>query len=137
MRILGFDPGETTGWCLVDERGIIAGGSFTLSTGVAKCLEFPDLTSVVVEKFMLYPWSAKRLKWNTLKAVEVIGVIKHLAEQANIPVIMQSASTGKSVELAEKYKDFDKHAHDALRHVLAFCKREGLLTDDLRRLIKC
>lgn len=91
---------------------------------------------IIVERFLLYPWSAKRLKWDQLRAIEVIGVIKYLAEEADILVVMQNASVAKSIELAKIPEDFDKHAQDAFRHALAFLKREGLLTDELRGYIK-
>ena len=142
MIVLAIDPGETSGWCRVNTTaGSIEGGSFPLWEGLRKpCGDGhkivipPDV--MVVERFMLYPWIAKRLKWAKLETVEVIGVIKYLAELNEVPVVMQSARAGKSVQLAKKPEGFDKHACDALRHALVFLKREGLLTDELKEWIK-
>ena len=142
MLILAFDPGESTGWCRVDTTaGSICGGSFPLWRGVSQHLLFPapyppgwrpGPDVLLVERFLLYPSAASRLIWDKLHTVEVIGVIKYLAEQLDIKVTMQNASVAKSIELAKKPDGFDKHALDALRHILAFLKRERLLTDQLK-----
>ena len=143
MIVLAFDPGNQTGWCRVNTTASsIEGRSFPLWDEVIEhitgCSLSPRVSPdcIVIERFMLYPAVAKRLKWNKLETVEVIGVIKHIAETWQIPVIMQSARAGKSIELAKTPEGFDKHACDALRHALVFLKREGLLTDELRGYIK-
>ena len=144
MIVLALDPGETTGWCRVDTTGSIEGGSFPLWEDVQRYILTPfalvggrggpDL--LIVERFMLYPAMVSRLNWSKLRVVEVIGVVKYIAEQWGGQLLMQNASVAKSVELAKKPEGFDKHACDALRHALAFLKREGLLTEELRGYIK-
>ena len=90
---------------------------------------------VVIERFLLYPWAAKRLRWNKLSAIEVIGIIKFLARKRSVSVVMQNASVAKRIKLAKKPEGFDRHALDAFRHALAFLKRENLLTEQLKEYI--
>ena len=127
MRILAFDPGETTGWCYLDtdRSETLSQGEFPTYTGLCGVLAktAPDL--VIIERFLLYPWSAKRLKWNKLVAVQVIGVIKFLCEEQLIPYILRNASVAKSVQLRQPLES--KHATDAFRHILAYLKAENKL----------
>lgn len=144
MIVLAYDPGESTGWCWVDTASSkISGGSFELWSEVDEHMAMlptlrnklilPDI--IVVERFLLYPQAAKRLSWNKLRTIEVIGVIRYLAEGIKIPVVMQNARNGKRIELAKKPLHFDKHACDALRHALMYLKREELLTEELKEYI--
>ena len=139
MILLAFDPGEQTGWCRIDTAsGSIWGGSFESWSEVVACIYNANGSAeqIVVERFMLYPQAAKRLKWDKLVMVEVIGVIKFVAKTFfGIPVTMQNARNGKRIQLAKKPLHFDKHACDALRHALMFLKRKDLLTDELKEYI--
>jgi hypothetical protein len=140
MIILAFDPGETTGWCRVDTAmHTVTGGSFPLWEGIGLYYAaggyWKTIDAIVVERFLLYPWAAKRLRWDKLKPVEVIGVIKFMAQKRSIPVTMQNAADAKRIKLAKKPEGFDRHALDAFRHALAFLKREGLLADWLQEYI--
>ena len=141
MRILALDPGLQTGWCAISVgNGTLEGGSFPLwerltAKNQAQYEDIAGADVVVVERFLLYPWVAKRLKWDKLRVVEVIGVINYLAEELDVPVVMQNASEAKSIKLARKPEGFDEHACDALRHALAFLKKEGLLKEPFADLI--
>ena len=139
MIVLAFDPGETTGWCRVDTTaGTLEGGSFPLWEEL-HLMQFYLADAIVVERFMLYPWMLKRLRWNKLQTVEVIGAIKYVAGYSEIagcaPITMQNASVAKRIKLAKKPEGFDRHALDAFRHALAFLKRENLLTEQLKEYI--
>jgi len=125
VRILAFDPGETTGWCYVDTSGSLESGDFLTYTGVCDILARTGPDLVIIERFLLYPWSARRLKWNKLVAVEVIGVARFLCEEERIPYILRNAAVAKSVKLKEPLAS--KHATDAFRHILAYLKAENML----------
>lgn len=146
MIVLALDPGKITGWCRVfTASSMVTGGSFDDWVGVVPQInaalplagECPPFV-VVVERFLLYPWAAKRLKWDKLIAVEVIGVIKYIVEgygSYDLQLVMQNASVCKSIKLAKYPEGFDRHAKDALRHALAYLKREKLLTEELEEYI--
>ena len=144
MIVLAFDPGETTGWCYMNTAtDEVECGSFERWREVPSLVVryFPVQGSypqarIVIERFMLYPWLAKRLKWDKLLTVEVIGVIKYLAESYGIEYVMQSARTGKLIELQNAPAGLDRHAHDAMRHALMYLKTKNALTDKLREYIR-
>jgi len=124
MIVLGIDPGAVTGWALVQtEPNNVAVGEFPTWTGVGALLDAqPDV--VVVEAFRLYPWARSEMTWNSFVPCEVIGVIKYLACEHNIPIVQQSAAQGKSFKLHLTNK-YSKHMHDALRHALVYLRGQG------------
>lgn len=85
IRLAAFDPGETTGYCIIDIQD--DGKDFV----VHKCDEIPwearfsnidylfveDAPQViVVERFILYPHKAKAQIGNEFPSVRVIGIIE-------------------------------------------------------------
>lgn len=95
-RILVFDPGESTGWCLQFADGKVCGGTARKDhLEVAHLIEatLPDI--VVLERFNLYPQMSKSLAWNSFYPCETIGVIKVTCMKLNIPVLEQAPSVKK------------------------------------------
>jgi len=139
MQILAFDPGLTTGWSYLDTvRKTVAYGEFKKWEKIEELMAPPrdlppQVDVVVAEEFRLYPHIGDRLKWQTFPASEVIGVIKFLGECYYLPVVMQTAAMAKKLKLTEKFSS--KHAEDAVRHALAFLKKEGLLQEPFSDLI--
>jgi len=135
--ILGFDPGESTGYGVVDTSkqsefedpiGCVVGkGILDLWRGVEKLvIEYrPD--KIVVEKFILYPGKASAQSYSPLLPVQVIGVIKYVAEQHAIPCIEQPAHIGKQMHLSDElYAHLrNKHIRDAFRHIAAYVYSTG------------
>lgn len=132
MIVLAFDPGETTGYALLDSDSvkILTMNSFTLThlqhiETLLKPTSFTP-TVVVLEQFKLYPGAAKHKVWSSFPTVEVIGVIKYLAGRWGIPVVEQSAADAKFIRLKRtKEKRGDRHAYSALRHALLYLRRQG------------
>ena len=133
-KILGCDPGESTGFVVVtaalgsrtatvNEHGVLRlwHGLGTLAKRTR-----PDV--IIYERWRLYPWTAKSLTWSELPSVQVIGVLKFVAEMLQVPCIGQNASFRKNYKLSKsRFKQVDnKHARDALQHVLAFIQSGGL-----------
>jgi len=134
MQILALDPGLTTGWCHLDtNRDAFCYGQFENWQNLEDLMTPLQVDVVVAEEFRLYPHLGDRLKWQTFPASEVIGVIKYLAERYNIPLVVQNAAQAKKLKLTEGLGM--KHAEDALRHALAFLKKEGLLREPFTDLI--
>ena len=128
MIVLGLDPGETTGYVVLRfEEGndlpaeVLRVGEVDMWIGLERLfLEFqPD--QVACEAFRLYPWMAKTKTWNTFPTVEVIGVIKYLAQKYGVPVKMQNASMKKACRKSPKHPS--PHVKDAARHALIWWHR--------------
>ena len=96
MMILVFDPGESTGWVALDDKGELMGGTCEKDhRKVGWLIENIRPDVVVLERFNLYPGMAKSLSWNSFYPVEVIGVIKYLCMLKGIKVVEQAPSVKK------------------------------------------
>ena len=76
QTIMALDPGNSTGWVIRHECGLIGGTIGELHADVWMLLNWwkPDI--LVYETFQMYPSKAQKLIWNTFYPCEVIGVIK-------------------------------------------------------------
>ena len=83
--------------------------------------------AVVAEQYRLYPGLAKAQSFSTMVAARVLGVIEFLCEEANIPLIEQASSVGKSYKLPpELHRMFrSDHIRDCLRHAMAYLRTQG------------
>lgn len=152
IRVLSFDPGESTGWVMadIDSRGKIihmTGGTHprdlkglqsikdkaekgwcpeTWTTGMWNIEELV----VIYETFQLYPGMAKTMSWNTFYPCEVIGVLHFLFGD----MVGQSPSVkkysggldgdwvGLRGELGDKATE---HTKDAFLHLKYFMRNGG------------
>lgn len=128
MRILGIDPGHTTGVAIVEDGKVEAFYTTNLWTRLDTLFtpeRKPDV--VVYEDFRLYPWMAKSKSWSHLETVQVIGVIKYLCELHEIPVETQMASVIKSKLAQRLFGDvitlLPEHAREAALHALLHHRR--------------
>ena len=128
-RLLSFDPGNTTGWCVFDGPhprwcGQLPLGPHTYWGPKIRALIIQMKPSVVVlEKFVLYSWKAKSQSWNDMYTSRVIGGIEITCQSLHIPVVQQTAGVGKPFCTDDKLKDWGlyqksyRHADDAIRHM--------------------
>lgn len=136
MRVLlSVDPGETTGYAVVElapltpENGstpnVIERGIISTWHGLDTLIEEFEPEIIVVEKFMLYPHKARALSFQSSVCDRVIGVVHYLAEQREIPVYEQPAAVGKRVILpsAMVRRIRTVHERDAIKHASAFLRR--------------
>jgi predicted RNase H-like nuclease (RuvC/YqgF family) len=124
MRILGIDPGGTTGWAELDwATGGVLLGSCEKWYGLDSLI--CTAHTVVVETFRLYPGMGKRLMWNDFIASQVIGAVKVLCDQNEVALVEENAATGKRIKLAKGISGND-HSRDALRHALSYALRSGI-----------
>lgn len=133
--ILVFDPGDHTGWVFRDANGRVVGGTCGKSHAqVAECIDVLQPDICVFERFNLYPQMAKSLAWNSFYPCEVIGVIRYLCAQKNIPIVEQAPSIKKYfggfqddwIKLKEMCdpKEVTEHTKDAYQH-LKYFERNG------------
>lgn len=140
MVILGLDPGETTGTTIFEipkeVKTIPVTGNmqqYMKYSGELKTWEEiqnvkdqykPDI--IVFEEFRLYAEKAQSKTRSDFPEVKIIGQIELIASISNIPTFKQNASIVKNFYTDDKLKALNlwirgnKHARDAIRHVLYF-----------------
>lgn len=146
MRVLGIDPGATTGIAIIDvpwdesrfeptpdahvaDLQIEAAwgrGEDSVGQKMLNLIDEHDPDLLVVEKFIITQRTVRYTRQPD--ALWVIGGVRFLADILNIPVHMQPASLAKTTWDATRLKDTgwakvvkQKHARDALRHALTAC----------------
>lgn len=136
--IYALDPGETTGRCIyhqedswgdiveleqLDTQNVVKGYDAIR----AELLSLPKLPQIVVcEGYVVYSYKSDDHKWNTLHTPQLIGAIKVLCHQLNIPIKFQLAVQAKGFVTDEMLENWGvyipgmKHARDAQRHALYY-----------------
>lgn len=125
IKIMGFDPGESTGVSYF-KYGLFRQETIVKDfTGIAASIASYKPDIVVVEEFVLYPNKARHLSWNDMYASQVIGVIKYICEVLDIPVVMQQANVKKFVDYS-KCEAKNDHEKDAYAHTWFYIKKNKL-----------
>ena len=131
--LLALDPGVTTGFSVLElaqlgeeeEPNIVEYGTLSLWGGLDQLIERIRPRVIVMEQFRLYPRVAKSLSFSPLEAVQVIGVIKYLAEREMISLVEQSPQIGKATYLSRSFLRGinNPHAIDSIRHGTNYLRR--------------
>jgi hypothetical protein len=132
-NILALDPGETTGWAFFAGLELLQCGQINTSDAsvapkalISLLNEFHPVVQIVMEDYRVYQWKAKDHAWNPLLTPRVIGMVEMFAYQSDIPVVKQSAQTGKGFMTDDRLKEFgfyrrgERHARDAIRHACQY-----------------
>lgn len=131
--LLTFDPGHTTGYsvwqCSEDAVNIIDTGQVPTwanedlqITEVSRLFEKYKPNTVVMESYQIYEWKADDHSWSQIPTIQVIGCIKTLCIQLNIPYFSQTAQVAKQFCTDPKLESWGffvkgkRHARDAIRH---------------------
>lgn len=148
MLILGVDPGQTTGWCLIEApltlrgSGQIAASEFNaqaLLTGLGPQDE------LVIESFRLRPSKGKAQGGSDMVAPRIIGALQEQADAQHVPVIYQEPSIKRAMsnELIHALGIGPKTGHhsvDAARHcvyrALATFSKDAVVVHCLRAYLK-
>jgi hypothetical protein len=135
MRILGIDPGETTGYVLLQvddvsrevaiERAATWHGLVEFDAMVNDGL-FDGIDAMAIEGYIIYPNRAQSHVGSHLYTAQEIGRLLWVAYTKHIEIVKQQpASMAKSRwpdDRLEKYglllRGESLHARDALRHAL-------------------
>jgi hypothetical protein len=136
--IVALDPGETTGVAIrpmsldkdtrillrqMDTKHLESGATdigMLLSTLKAQSLAI----QLVCEDYKVYSWKSEEHKWSGVHTLQLIGAIRLIAHQLQIPILFQMAYVGKTFVTDNKLMQWDlyskglKHARDAERHLL-------------------
>jgi hypothetical protein len=134
MRMLGIDPGGTTGLCLIEDSLVIDGIELAfddvLDTDVLETY-ITGTNAVAVERFFITARSVKLSRQP--EALYVTGIILYIAHRHAVPLTMQSAADAKSAFTNDHLRELGlfravtgPHARDALRHALLAERRMKL-----------
>jgi hypothetical protein len=130
VRVMGVDPGETSGWSITDDFKVVAKGQVKDWHGLDDVLFQYNPQVVVFESFNLYAGQALNQIGQTFVTVQVVGVIRYLCEMNSIPCFSQGANCKKfysDEKLAEMGIDASgthaqTHWVDAVRHAFYYLK---------------
>jgi hypothetical protein len=129
IRVLGLDPGETTGMCVFEGTHMRVHGQIATANmpwaavNIADSIQDfkPDI--VVMEDYRVYKWKTDSHAWAELHTPKLIGAVEYICHLAKIKLYKQSAQTGKGFCTDERlkqwgfYKTGTRHGNDAVRHV--------------------
>lgn len=131
LKVLGVDPGYTTGWSLNEDNTELESGQVTFDE-IVEWLNthyWVGINYLVIEDFSLFKGKALAQIGSKFETCQVIGMFKLWADIHRIPVIMQ-APTIKS--FATKYSGRKvpsnhslSHSTDAYLHAVFFLQQHG------------
>jgi hypothetical protein len=132
LKVISFDPGETTGACfmhgpkLIDARQLATGNIHDPDTIVRlrDYIEKFPADVLVYEDYRVYAWESEKHKWATLHTPKLIGIIVTLGYLACVPVRTRMAQEAKGFSTDDKLACWGlkskgaRHANDAVRHAV-------------------
>jgi hypothetical protein len=130
-RVLGLDPGETTGACVFEGSKLLKVLQLptkTVPSGGQLARQFieewePDV--VVMEMYRVYSWKTDDHAWHNLHTPRLIGAIEYICAccyEPEVKLAQQTAQQAKGFCTDEKlkawgvYQEGRPHARDAIRH---------------------
>lgn len=146
LTVVAFDPGGTTGWCVMcvdghafdqpelnlEKRllhwaaGQIVGDFDSQLDEIISLTEFWDFAAIVTESFQLRKFTRGA---ELLVPVEVNAVLSYFCRSVSRELFKQSPSLGKSTMTDERLREAklwtpgSDHARDATRHAMTFLRR--------------
>jgi hypothetical protein len=131
-RLLALDPGETTGWSLWENNGLVDCGqkkTWPLTHAIDSFQELLTLhpTIIVFESYQVYEHKLEEHTWSRVPTIQVIGCLKtlvllHGRVFGQIPYTTQTAQVAKGFCTDDKLKQWGfwqqgmRHARDSIRH---------------------
>jgi hypothetical protein len=134
IQIYALDPGETTGRCRLgyasdfdldlDQIATpdVVTGYHAIRADILSREARPD--AMVCEDYKVYGHKADDHKWAHLHTAQLIGAIKVIADELNIPLYFAMAQEAKVFVTDEKLQGWGcyirgmRHARDAQRHAI-------------------
>ena len=119
MRIVGVDPGVTTGLCYFVDGAFANGREASDYFGVEAFIAVADPKVVVIEDFRI-----NRNKPAEYHApIRMIGVVEYICEQRGIRMVLQSPSILKLSLPHVEGVHRSRHVRSACAHVFYYLKR--------------
>lgn len=130
--IVAIDPGDVhVGFAAFNDE-LCLWADETSPQGLVDYLieELPYIDTLVVERFQLYPHLAAKQHGSDMLTSQLIGAIRVLAYQAEVPVVIQQAALKRPTESLINHRDISRmsfgkgnHAKDAETHGYAYLWR--------------
>jgi Holliday junction resolvasome RuvABC endonuclease subunit len=138
MRIIGIDPGQTTGIAIIESMDEVVTVDAALhmdGIGAARALGV-ELTlgpaEVVVERFNIAHRTLLGTRQGTLETLYTIGAVRYVCAEVEIPLTFQEPAAAKRAfnddvirGLGLWSKTSGPHERDALRHALLHARTQG------------
>lgn len=137
--VLAVDPGDAhVGWARWTKAGVVTGEiDAELAAGFVDVVLNVAVhhriyrSVLVIENFVLYPGQDRRTTWNPMLTSELIGMLKWIASQRRVPVVLQGADIKKPTRAQLKPRGIKQvgsgsHARDAELHLYQYLLKEGL-----------
>lgn len=130
-RIVGIDPGETTGISTFAGLTLVDADQLRTKTVDKESYDilrhyiytwYPD--EIVVEDYRVYGWKTEEHSFASLHTPKLIGMIIAICIQKNIPYTLRMAQPAKAFVTDEKLEAWDlldkgkRHSRDSMRHAL-------------------
>lgn len=140
FKILGIDPGKTSGVAVVE----IPTGNvlFMANLSESEMMDFlnnevnEDFKHFIIENFLVYRHKAGKLTGSKMEAPKVIGMIEITSRRYNIPITKQMANVldqaQKITGLVPRGSHGKNHWVDALNHALLWAYSRRLLKTPLQ-----
>lgn len=132
MIMVGVDPGNTSGIAIVDGEEIVD----MLQLKFDECLnwimehDWSDTKTIVCEDFRLFRNKAQKQVGSDFQTVQIIGALRLICKQQNIPLVMQMSNilsiAERQVGIKMPSKHEEGHEISALLHVRFYQIRHGL-----------
>lgn len=122
MRILGIDPGKTTGVALIRNGNFIRGEE---TRGYQETIswifdEHPDV--VVIEDFQIRPRKPSLYH----PSIRMIGVVEYVCQMCQTPMIIQSPSILRLTLNAARGLSKSPHICSAAAHAMYYWRKHGI-----------
>ena len=124
MRVMGVDPGGTTGWAVWDDGEIAASGQSSFKDFVGVVIDWAVCTQTVVcERFTISEHTLRKTRQPD--ALYVIGFLMGYAELEGYEVEL-SPTSAKAFATDDKLKAYgwwvpgQRHNNDARRHLMVW-----------------
>jgi hypothetical protein len=128
--VLGLDPGETMGCCLL--KGEVLLDDWQLPTkdldraarSLHRLLRAVEISEIACEDYRVYAWEAEKHKWANLHTPKLIGLIHAIAWYNSVPIKYRMAIAAKQFVTDDKLATWGlwvkgkRHARDAIRHAV-------------------
>ena len=131
MLILALDPGEHSGWCLMDQ----AGNPHRMGTAKGAELyavlekEKDVIDTIVCESYRVFSHKLNAHAQSDLKTSRMIGAVEHFSSTHKIKLVMQPPTIKKAgygwLRITPPSKHSESHVYDAFAHGFYYCVRQG------------
>jgi hypothetical protein len=131
--VIGVDPGETTGFALINNAKLVKWDQIETDTplkawyNLGKIFEetkhqFPEGVDVACEDYRIYSWKSKDHSWSAVHTIKVVGYVQILAHTHGFNLKMRMAQQAKAFMSDKRleewglYQEGQRHARDAIKH---------------------